>query len=515
MKITYISHAALLIETNNVRILTDPWIAGAAYCDQWYPFPKPVEDYEKYLKNIDYVFISHGHEDHVHHDTLKLVDKRAKVFFPFSWFESPVGYFQSLGFEEVTEAVNKKCYHLKNGVKLTYYANNLDNVMVIGSEGKVIVDVNDALPSTSPAVIDYFIKELNDNYPQIDYLFSSYGGASYYPNTIKCSWKDDKEIGRIRETYFLNNFCKIASGLKPKFAIPFASDFALLDDHQMWINEVKFQKKNIHDFIASYHPEILKETTLSELYSGDFIENKDVFVSSAYHNILREQNLLTVINNDYSAEIEKKRHATTISEEHFQELLGKVDQQVREMVHILPQDIRKELIFSVQITDYSDNAYITVDLRTESIKVALSANIEEGSRLLIKLKSKTLDYSITEEWGGDAIIIGYGCEIEVFEKETIERDMDNYAIQLLTRYPNAKAYIKRNPFRAFKYLMSDKIKRKIFFDKIVLKKQENTYIDPQLKEDDLWLSRSNCELCKKCNLPVLTDELAEKYYGGI
>ena len=34
MKVEYISHARLLIDTGDVRIATDPWFAGPAYSQQ-------------------------------------------------------------------------------------------------------------------------------------------------------------------------------------------------------------------------------------------------------------------------------------------------------------------------------------------------------------------------------------------------------------------------------------------------------------------------------------------------
>jgi hypothetical protein len=42
MRVEYISHACLLIETADLKIVTDPWFNGAAYCGQWHVFPKPV-----------------------------------------------------------------------------------------------------------------------------------------------------------------------------------------------------------------------------------------------------------------------------------------------------------------------------------------------------------------------------------------------------------------------------------------------------------------------------------------
>lgn len=512
MKITYISHASLLIEVNGVKILTDPWMAGSAYCGQWYIFPPPVADYQSLLKDIDFVLISHGHEDHSHRETLKLINTSAHVFFPYSWYDGAVDYFQDLGFNKVTEAINEKIYPLKGGCEVQFYANNLDNILVLKANGQVLIDVNDALPSTSPAIIDYFIAKLTANFPKIDYLFSSYGGASYYPNTIKCDWKDDVEVGRIRELFFLDNFCKIASGIKANYSIPFASDFVLLDDHQLWINKVKFSRNKIAEYFHRHYPQETDSTQIVEMYPGDGFVNGEIRLRSDYHEKFKSTEIDELVAEVYHRDMLAKRNEQTLSKEAFLALYEKVQNHIKTSFHTVPPSTRKHLLFSIQITDYKANQRICVDLSQKVPRVELIDRQAEEQQLLLKVKSAILDYSISHEWGGDAIIIGYGCEIEIANKEAIALQLDIFAVQLLTRYPNTKAYIKKNPIRAFHYLMKDKIKRRLFLEKVIKRRENKTYTDPLLGDVAIWFNRSTCEICRKCNLPVLTDELAAKYY---
>ena len=512
MKITYISHASLLIEVNGIKILTDPWIAGPAYCEQWYIFPPPIDGCNELLHDIDFVLLSHGHEDHTHHKTLKLINKSAQIFYPYSWYDGAVEYFKSLGFSKIREALNEKVYKVAKDVEITFYANNLDNIIVIKANGKTIVDVNDALPSTSPEIIDHFVQKLSAKHPKIECLFSSYGGASYYPNTIKCDWKDDVEVGKIRELFFVDNFCKIAAGLNAEFSIPFASDFVLLDDKQLWMNTVKFLRNEVANYFTTHYPQFSGSTQIVEMYPGDQLFNSELTLNSAYHEKFKKHDMNTLIKEVYQNEIDAKRNVTPISEEKFLNLYEKIKAHIYSHVEIVPPKSRKNLLFAIQITDYTTKQFINVDLSKGKPDVSLWSKPNQNNRLLLKVKSKTLNYSIDNEWGGDAIIIGYGCELSVFDKDAIKDELDNYAIQLLTRYPNTKSYIKKNPFRAFKYLSYDKIKRKIFWDKLLNKNKENPYMDSILKEDDLWFNRTGCEICKKCNLPILTNELSAKYY---
>src|SRR5689334_18648832 len=108
MRIEYISHACLLVETEDARVVTDPWFNGPAYCDKWYVFPKPIRT--DFVDGVETVLISHGHEDHLHEPTLKLFPKNARVFYPYSFFGGAKEYIESMGFADVKECVTFKKY---------------------------------------------------------------------------------------------------------------------------------------------------------------------------------------------------------------------------------------------------------------------------------------------------------------------------------------------------------------------------------------------------------------------
>src|SRR5262245_23241936 len=77
MRITFIGHASILIETQGLRILSDPWWKGPCFGAQWWTYPIP---YVEALRDpVDYVYISHGHHDHLHPGTLKTLNRDATV----------------------------------------------------------------------------------------------------------------------------------------------------------------------------------------------------------------------------------------------------------------------------------------------------------------------------------------------------------------------------------------------------------------------------------------------------
>ncbi len=495
MKITYISHATLLIEIGQVKIVTDPWVKGTAYCNQWYLFPRAIEPH--LIEQADYVLFSHGHEDHLHPPSLQMINTRAQLFYPYSWFGGTCEFFNVLGFQSVREIKSEETVELTKNIRVTYLANNLDTVMVIEAEGQVIVNINDALPSASAAMIGYFVRKIKSRWPKIDYLFSSYGGASYFPNTVHAPEKNDVEIAQTREVFFLKNFCRIADSLSPECAIPFGSDFILLDDNQRWINTTKFPRYKIKEFYEEYAPS--SKVKIIEAYPGDKLEQGAISQLSPYHQW--SANLLDRIDEEYAEEIAEKRTIRKINDEEVKKLFAQVEQHVVGMQDIIPPGIRSKIKFSIEISDAVSENILTIDFRQAKVQFSQSQIPPLDIDLRIEIKSTTLLYAIQNEWGGDAIIIGYGAEIFLSNTEVLDLEFENYCIRLLSRYPNTRKYLKKTPLRTLKYLWSDKIKRNnLVYAAFGMKHKVIDYFDKQLAERSLWLSKSKCEVCKACNI---------------
>ena len=498
MKITYISHACLLIETDTLKIVTDPWVMGAAYCKQWYLYPKATQP--ELIQDADYVLYSHGHEDHLHAESLQTIQKQATILYPYSWYGGTAAFFNELGFSNVKEVINETTVALDKHTRVTYLSNNLDTILVLEHKNTVLVNINDALPSASQKMIDHFITKIKSRWPNIDYVFSSYGGASYFPNAVHYEHKNDREIAEVRERFFVNNFCKIIAGLQPKIGVPFASDFVLLDDKQRWINEIKFQRSKIKDYYSNYTHNN-SPSHIIEAYPGDYFEKTQFHQASPYHTIFAEKNFLAYAEEIYAEEIQSKRNFQCITESETAQLLEKVKQHIQDKAYIIPSEIRKHIRFAINIADASEKTYLDVNFRTGETLFDVRGNAALGIDLLIEIKSETLQYAIDNEWGGDAIIIGYGAEVHCYTEEAVSKEYENYCVRLLSRYPNTKEYLQRTPMRGIKYLLSDTIKRKNLFNKML----GNTaavidYSDPRLGNRNLWLNKSKCDVCKACNI---------------
>src|SRR5258707_8131427 len=82
MRITFLGHAGLHIQTQFGSILCDPW-KNPAYFDSWFVFPDNSElDWDRYGK-VDYLYVSHLHKDHFDPGLLREhVSRDATVLLP-------------------------------------------------------------------------------------------------------------------------------------------------------------------------------------------------------------------------------------------------------------------------------------------------------------------------------------------------------------------------------------------------------------------------------------------------
>jgi Beta-lactamase superfamily domain len=450
MKIEYISHACMLIDTGDLTIVTDPWWAEPAYCGQWYVFPKPVRT--DFANQTDVLLFSHGHEDHLNEPTLKFFPKNAKVFYPYSFFGGAKEYIESMGFADVKEAVTLKKYTLSPTTSVTVIINSHDSLMIIESNGEVLVNVNDALHSYPEKVIDFYLDLINEKWPKIDYVFCGFGGASYFPNTMHLKGKNDFEVALVREQLFAHNFCKVTKALNPKFAVPFAADLCLLSEHQTWINEARFPRRKMGEYFQNYFADQTSQTQVIDMYSGDIIENKELKPLSPYRKMMKNGGLDHLIAEQYADEIVAVKTKHSIDEADAEKIIGEISENVGKRKTLFNQNKLKNLRFSVKLTDVIENNFYNISFTADNFDVKRSNKPQEHSLLTMEMTSEILRHSIGSDWGADVICIGYGAEIFIADQKLAEVDLESVCMNLLACYPTT-ADLKKAPFRTLQFLL--------------------------------------------------------------
>jgi hypothetical protein len=238
MRTRFVGHACLEIEAGGLRVVTDPRWAGPAYTGQWHAWPTPrPEGLEE--RPIDFVYLSHGHEDHLHAPTLARLRRGATLLVPAFLTDELAGYARSLGFAGVRALRHGERVRLGRGVSATCLVNGPDSMLALEEGDEVLVDANDALHAAPAALADHFCDVLRRRWPRIDAFFLGFGGASWFPNCIRLPGKDDRRAAADREALLADNFARVVARIQPRLACAFAASFVLLEPHLRWVNEVK------------------------------------------------------------------------------------------------------------------------------------------------------------------------------------------------------------------------------------------------------------------------------------
>ncbi|HET6993312.1 MAG TPA: MBL fold metallo-hydrolase [Bacteroidia bacterium] len=505
MRIEYICHSCLFIDTGDTTLVFDPWFKGSVYMNQWFLFPGPVETTQ--LAPVKNILYSHGHEDHLHLDSLKELNKDANIFYPFQWRRGAKEFFSENGFNKLTEAVSFKDYRISPTTTVTYIGFALESVIVVQVGETVIVNLNDALNSHHQNVVEMFLREIKKRWPKIDYLFSGWSGAGYFPNTVHYKTKNDFETGLIREQYFAHNFAKIVQVLQPERAIPFGPGFALLNEDKRWINEVKFDREKFEP----YYSEHLDKNHNIEFFvinPGDYFDENGLQKISPWHKRFEDFSIAELVEQEFTFEMKATENVAFCSEEEAEQIRLSLKKCLDDNRPLFDPFVLSTASFSIRIDNLKTNNFFNVRFIDGQFFVTRESEPHVGHRLLIRTKSHLLHYAVENEWGGDVLTIGYGIDVDVYDELTLEQNLDIVCVRLITRYPTASGSLRKDPFRAINYFIKHPMMGKLAIKQKL--KLRNTINKFPYNERDHWISWSKCDLCKVCNLPLLSWEMGEQ-----
>jgi hypothetical protein len=508
MRIEYICHSCLFIDTGDTTLVFDPWFKGSVYLNQWFLFPGPIET--KQLQPVKNILYSHGHEDHLHLDSLKELNHEATVFYPYQWRRGAKEFFHENGFSNFIEAVSFKAYRISPSTTVTYLGFALESVIVIESGETVIVNLNDALNSHHENVVHMFLKEIKKRWPKIDYLFSGWSGAGYFPNTVHYKTKNDFETGLIREQYFAHNFAKIIHHLQPKRSIPFGPGFALLNEDKRWINEVKFDREELEP----YYNEYIEKNPALEFFvinPGDYFEGETFHKVSPWHKRFTEKTIAELVHEEFPEELKETEIPVHCSEEAAENIRVKLAKCLNDNRKLYDPLVLSNATFSIRLENLEQKKYYNIHFTGDHFIVARDAEPHPGHRLLLRTKSNLLHYAVENSWGGDVLTIGYGIDVDVYDELTLEQNLDIVCVRLITRYPTTTESLRKDPFRAINYFIKHPMMSKLAIKQKL--KLRNTVNKFPYNERDHWISWSKCDLCKVCNLPLLSWEMGEQMEG--
>ena len=245
MKITFHTSASVVIEDNDVKILTDPWFVDGEFYGSWAHYPK-YEFNPSDFDDIDYIYISHIHPDHFSSKTLEILNSKIPILIHNFHFKFLSERIKKLGYK-VIELNHNERKHLKNQVHMrilaadncdpkicykyfgcgiaekTFGSTSIDTMCAIDNNEEVLINTNDCPFDLGKTSADL----LKSEYNKINFLLVGYSSATAYPQCFTLS-KSDLSISRKKIiNSYLSNAESYVKLFEPEFFMPFAGRYVI------------------------------------------------------------------------------------------------------------------------------------------------------------------------------------------------------------------------------------------------------------------------------------------------
>lgn len=422
MKITCIGHASILVEAGGIAILSDPWWRGPCFGAQWWNYPLPYVSAIE-ARRLDYIYISHGHHDHLHFGTLSTLSKDAKVLVSADTELS--SSVKDLGFEVVEINDCQPVLLGSSGVSCCIMkTHGGDTLMTLTDGTEVCVNLNDALHSAPEEVQRDFIERLKAIHSQIDYVFSGYGIASHFPNCYIIPGKNREATAARRQQHFNRQWARIMAELNPVHGFPFAADVVFLEDDLFWVNEVTHNAER-------------PTTAFRALYSDSHVITMDIAPGFVIENgvvtteVIRQPVLAADLRTLCAEQIDRANRYGTVDEEGVNEvaelLKGNIDACAKYL-----SSYEDDYRFLIRFRNSEWGIHIEKRGQTLSLATTREAS-SQGYDVVYTTRLPYLKWTLTRPYGDEILFVGSGGIFEYFQRVKVKTNLHRELIQLLRK----------------------------------------------------------------------------------
>lgn len=242
MKITFLGHAGLFLETRAGTVLCDPWF-NPAYFGSWFPFPSNEDVDRDAIAKPDFLYISHQHRDHLDPDFLREhVSKDATVVLP----DYPVDHLENelrgIGFQKFMKTRNGEPVE-SGGLRFTIVAlvapsdgPTGDSALVVDDGETRVLNQNDAHPVELQP-----IRALGP----IDVHFIQFAGAIWFPMVYTFPERMKAALGRRKRANTQKRALRYVEQINARHVFPCAGPPAFLDPDLFELNDFDGDPANI------------------------------------------------------------------------------------------------------------------------------------------------------------------------------------------------------------------------------------------------------------------------------
>jgi len=263
MEFEILSHAGLRIEHGGKTLIVDPWLIGSAYWRSWWNYP-PVDPERMRSLRADFVYLSHIHWDHFHGPSLRMLGRDVEILIPEDRYTRMRDDLRAMGFRRVREIAHGRSIELAADFSITpfMFFPITDSMLAVRAGGTVLIDANDCKMCGLP------LRHVKRLFPEVDFVLRSHSSA----NTRVCHEYLDGD-GRGYESVdnkqdYLRSFANFMAAVRPRFAVPFASNHCHLHRDTLKFNRWQQTPKDVEEYFRRYKAEHGLETELVTMLPG-------------------------------------------------------------------------------------------------------------------------------------------------------------------------------------------------------------------------------------------------------
>jgi len=139
-------------------LATDPWLVGTCYFGSWALDHALTPQQIANAVNSDYIWISHGHPDHMHHESLDLMQPGRKVLLPDHYHSEIKDHLTERGFN-VTVLKYREWFQVSPTVSVMCLDNiNQDAVLIARIGDALLINLNDSPVAGEEAFLRNLVK---------------------------------------------------------------------------------------------------------------------------------------------------------------------------------------------------------------------------------------------------------------------------------------------------------------------------------------------------------------------
>ena len=264
MQVTYLGHAAILLQGGGTSLVMDPWLEDPAYCNSWFHYP-PLELGIDDIQPVEWVWCSHDHPDHFDPKTLAKLPRDQKFLVPQFASGRLMRGLRNEGFTNLVPLEFGVPMRLGDDFEVLCLRTDLvweDSAIIVRSGGTTLFNMNDC------KLGDELLRQIGEEH-QPDIAFVPFSGAIHFPTCYGYSREEMAELCRGRRQGHLDAFVHRIELLCAKRAVPFAGNFALLQRDQVWMNEPALNNINTPDEAAALLADKLPDVEGLQMNPGD------------------------------------------------------------------------------------------------------------------------------------------------------------------------------------------------------------------------------------------------------